>query len=142
MLAPKYHFLEQFNNKKHVNTLWLAGFVVVVSCLHGGSTTGAASSRKKATGLERTQGLCAFQGCSKISLRGILSRLELLFSTVYGSKSSKSAWLQTNHVKSQLCTGKASSLQERFQMADYNNMKGKYCYLLNAGNRLSLQMSL
>lgn len=77
-------------------------------------------------------GFVCFQGCSEISRTGILSRLELLFSTVYGSKSSKSAWLQTNHVKSQLCTGKASSQQERFQAAEYNNMKAKYCYLLNA----------
>ena len=52
LLANKYHFPEQLNNKTHVNTLWLAGFVPVLSCTRGGSTTGAASSLKKATGLE------------------------------------------------------------------------------------------
>lgn len=116
---------------------------VALSHLHGGSITGTVSYLKKAT----SSGFVRSQRCCKIRLLRILRRLELLFSTVYRSKSSKSAWLQTNQVKSQLCTGKAS-LQELFQKADCNNVKeadcnnvkeadcnnvrAKYCSLLNA----------
>lgn len=79
-----------------------------------------------------------FHCCCKISPQENFKSSWIAFYTDYGSKSSKTAWLQTYHLKSQLCTGKAM-LQEMFQKAEYNNMKAKFCCLFNKWDWLSLK---